>query len=211
MSHHFMTLSSPMFLGYVEHGRWHPGISDPTPMGWITTVCYFAGALMCLYRAWTCQREPALRGKPGWFWMACGLLMLLLCINKQLDLHELITQTGRNWARADGWYQNRREVQLRFVKCLAAVTVIVVLFSIWFLWGMRIEYHVALLGLIFTFCYILVRAASFHHVDRFLGLGTEGFRLNWVFELGGIFIVGGAAWVAGAPATGIAKPEVQGG
>lgn len=188
-----------LFIGVVKDGQWHPGISDPTPMGWITTVCYFLAALLCLRRAWVCHREPALRGKPRWFWAACGVLMLLLCFNKELDLHQLLTQTGRNWARADGWYKERRAVQSLFVKCLAAATVAGLLFAFWWLRGMRPQYYVALLGLIFTVCFILVRAASFHHVDRFLGLGGDGFRLNWVFELGGIVVISAAALAADRP------------
>jgi hypothetical protein len=41
------------------------------------------------------------------------------------------------------------------------------------------------LGFLVTF--VAVRAASFHHIDRWLGYGVV--RLNWVLELGGIALV----------------------
>jgi hypothetical protein len=46
-----------------------------------------------------------------------------------------------------------------------------------------------MLGTVFVFGYVAVRAASFHHVDALIGRSVLGFRWNWVFEMGGIAIV----------------------
>jgi hypothetical protein len=35
----------------------------------------------------------------------------------------------------------------------------------------------------------LIRAASFHHVDRLIGRTVLGFRWNWILEMGGIGLV----------------------
>jgi hypothetical protein len=43
--------------------------------------------------------------------------------------------------------------------------------------------------------FIVVRAISFHHVDVFLKSGIAGLRMNWLLELGGISLVGGAAFL----------------
>lgn len=180
-------------LGVIDNGHWHPGISDTTPMGVITFVCYFCGSAVCLFRAWRCFRTPALRRGQFRFWAFCAIALFLFGLNKQLDLHQLITQVGRDWARAQGWYENRREVQSIFVKCLAGGAAATLLGMIWALRGMTLRYYIALLGLMFLGFYVLIRAASFHHVDHFLGLGTEGFRLAWLVELGGIAITAAAA------------------
>jgi hypothetical protein len=45
----------------------------------------------------------------------------------------------------------------------------------------------ALLGIGFLLTFVLVRAASFHHMDALLGYGRV--RLNWVLELSGITLV----------------------
>jgi hypothetical protein len=43
-------------------------------------------------------------------------------------------------------------------------------------------------------CYVLIRAASFHHDDRFIGETILGFRWNWVIEIGGIRLVLAASY-----------------
>jgi len=180
-------------LAIIENGHWSPGISDPTAMGLVVFVFYFGGAAVCLFRAWRCFRTPELRRVAFRFWLFCGIALFLFGVNKQLDLHQLITQYGRDWARADGWYENRRAIQSIFIKCLAGAAAVVLLAIIWALRGMPLRYYIALTGLMFLGFYVLIRAASFHHVDHFLGLGTEGFRLAWLVELGGIAITAAAA------------------
>ncbi len=186
-------------LGYIEAGQWHPGISDPTPMGVIIFVCYFIGAAVCGVRAWRCLYSPALRRSYFRFWVFCGIALFLFGLNKQLDLHQLISQLGRDWARSDGWYQDRREFQSIVIKCLAGASAATLLATWWTLRGMPFRFYVALLGLMILGFYVLVRAASFHQVDHFLGLGTDGFRLAWVVELGGIAITTAAALVPDRP------------
>lgn len=188
-------------LGVIENDHWHPGISDTTPMGAITFVFYFIGAAVCVFRAWRCFQAPALRRGQFRFWAFCAIALFLFGLNKQLDLHQLITQVGRDWARAQGWYESRREVQSLFVKCLAGGAAAALLAMLWALRGMTFRYYIALLGLMFLGFYVLIRAASFHHVDRFLGLGTEGFRLAWLVELGGIAITAAAAALPERPVT----------
>jgi hypothetical protein len=36
---------------------------------------------------------------------------------------------------------------------------------------------------------VLIRAASFHHIDRLIGRTILGLKWNWVLEMGGITIV----------------------
>lgn len=206
-------LSTPAFtsfiLAIIENDHWRPGISDPTPMGVIIFVCYFIGAAACLFRAWRSFHEPSLRKGPFRFWLFCGIALFLFGVNKQLDLHQLITQYGREWARSEGWYENRREVQLQFVKFLAGIATVGLFAMIWALRGMPFRFYVALTGLMFLGFYVLIRAASFHHVDTFLGLGTEGFRLAWLVELGGIVITATAALLPDRPSRGKATPETN--
>ena len=37
--------------------------------------------------------------------------------------------------------------------------------------------------------FVLIRAASFHHIDRFIDARILGLKWNWVVEMGGISIV----------------------
>lgn len=195
----------PLLLAATVDGRWQPGLGDPGPMGLATTASYLAAGALCLHRARTSYRHPALRRKPCWFWLTCGLLMLALGVNKQLDLQTLFTDIGRQWAIAGGWYEDRRAVQGLFIKGLAAAGAGVLLFALWFLRGARAHYYLALFGLAFTGCFVIVRAASIHHVDQFLGFDIAGVRMNWVFELGGILAVAAAALVREHSPPGTAK------
>lgn len=196
----------PMVMAATVNGRWQPGIGDPSMMGWFTTLSYLVAGLLCLRRAWICRRTPALRMKPFYFWIAFGILMLALFVNKQLDLQTLLTQTGREWSKAGDWYEERRVLQTLFIWALAAGGVAAVLFALWFIRGARLHYYLALFGLGFTGCFVIIRAASIHRVDRFIGLDIMGIRMNWVLELGGILVVAMAACVRDLPPPGYGAP-----
>src|SRR4051812_25489984 len=100
-------------------GRWHPGIGDPTVGGWFTVVAYVGAALLA-YRALRAeQRRTESRTSHGgsltWFWFLTLTTMVLLGINKQLDLQSWFTEVGRDLAVEQGWYERRRGVQALFV------------------------------------------------------------------------------------------------
>jgi hypothetical protein len=52
----------------------------------------------------------------------------------------------------------------------------------------------AVIGSISVICYVLIRAASFHHIDRFIGAEILGLRWNWILEIGGISVVLAASY-----------------
>ena len=93
-------------------GDWHFGIGDPTPIGWFTVFAYLAATLAC-GRVWLADRRAVRRGSPGSpiFWMVLTVLLLLLGINKQLDLQTLLNDVGRRMAKAEGWYDVRRSTR----------------------------------------------------------------------------------------------------
>jgi hypothetical protein len=95
---------SPLFAA-IRDGQWRPGIGDPTPLGWATVVAYLAASWACC-RAAAAERRSAHRGRNSTrpFWSSLGLLLLLLGLNKQLDLQSALTAFGRRLAREQGWY-----------------------------------------------------------------------------------------------------------
>jgi len=198
---------SAFLLAVVENGKWHPGIGDPSLAGWLTTACYFLAALLSVRRAWTVRSVVIFGRRPFIFWVACGVLMLSLGINKQLDLQQLLTQLGRDWARAGGWYGERRTLQIAFVTWVAGVTIVGLIAAGWFVRRLRLQYPMAVIGLMFTSCFIGVRTASFHHVDHFLRFHSSGFRMNWALEIGGIAIIAIAAMIPDRPEVFEEKPD----
>jgi hypothetical protein len=186
-----------LLLAAVEDGRWRPGIGDPTVMGWVTVAAYLVAALGCGLAAW---REPMPdgtrrpRSRPSRFWLVLATLMLALGINKQLDLQSLVTQVGRDVVKSWGLYSERRELQLAFILAVALVCAIALAA---FLWASRRSMKLrwpAIVGMLFILGFVVIRAASFHHVDAFLAARLGGARWNWILELGGITIVAAAAF-----------------
>lgn len=171
-------------------GRWRPTIGDPSVMGWFTVGAYAACAALAF---WAARPHPGDDRRSVFFWGAVGLLMALLAINKQLDLQSLLTEIGRQIARHQGWMEQRRSVQAWFIagfSLLAAAGFLgfVFLMRQWFR-----RFMLAFIGLFVLLSFIIIRAASFHHVDRFLDVRILHLRMNWILELSGISIVLAAA------------------
>jgi hypothetical protein len=197
-------------------GEWSPGLGDPTVFGWLTVIAYLGGAYLCsmafkierfrrkrphegmaAYRdglRWLMrglaggkrrQSVPEIEKVPA-LWAGLALMLLLLGINKQLDLQSLLTELGRIAARDQGWYEGRRAVQTVFILLLVAAGA----------WGLRAvwtfarghlkEMRLALLGALGLVCFVAIRAASFHHVDLIIGTEIAGVDLNAWLEIGAI-------------------------
>ena len=183
--------------------RWRPGIGDPTFVGWLTVAAYVIAALLAARAFATAHRaerrfrvsEPSVardQRSMKHLWLLITITMVLLGINKQLDLQTLLIQTVRDRAYAHGWYDDRRRYQVDFILVVLAVSV---LFGIALSLRLRrvlrrVIFAVAGLGMLVVF--VLIRASSFHYVDRALSLGGR-FKVNAVLELSGIGLIIGAA------------------
>lgn len=179
----------------IVNGHWQPGIGDPTFMGWFTVVAYFITALLCLISAlphrlvFPLQRVSQIR----WLWGFFAILLLLLGINKQLDLQSLVTVVGKELALSQGWYQQRRMVQAQFLVGIVIAALILLSVIGRAIYAERRTYGLALLGLMFLSCFIVIRASSFHHIDTLIGWQVVGLRMNWILEIGGIACIAIAA------------------
>lgn len=170
---------------------WQVSITYADAADWITVAAYVLAAILCT-RAVGYGR---LRQKPreGMFWKLSAMLLLFLGINELLDLQTLLTMLGRAHAKAHGWYPEHRRIQYIFVAALAVGAVILGVAALW--WARRTHYAVrlAVAGLMFIGLFILLRAASFHHLDDILGRGATEFPLGSVQEIAGILIIAVAA------------------
>lgn len=164
-------------------------------MGWFTVVGYLAAGALCAAAAARHSNCARMADQERRWWLALTIILLILGINKQLDLQSLLTEVGRAAAKTEGWYGQRRQVQFAFVGMIA-IAVTGVMSSLF--WSMRRgvpSLKLALLGLTATSAFVVVRAASFHHVDLWLGRSIFGARWNWIIELSGIAtIAAGAVW-----------------
>jgi hypothetical protein len=188
-----------LFLAMTGEG-WPPTIGDPSFMGWFTVFAYGLAALLCWCAA-TRHRGTPSRGReapplsrpgvlasdaPLWIGL-CGFL-----VNKQLDLQSLFTEVGRTLARSEGWYEHRQTVQTFFVIAVAAGGLATLLTLAWITRRTWRTTGLAVAGTGFVVTFVVIRAASFYHVDALLGWEL-GIHLNWVLEIGGIACVALAA------------------
>ncbi len=169
---------------------WTPGIGDPSILGWLTVLAYFLASVLCL-------RAGREESGSAWPWRALAVALALLGINKQLDLQSLLTVVGRELARAEGWYDRRREVQYLFVLAIGILAVALSAVVLVRLKDRPLRVRAAYAGFALLAVFVGVRAASFHHVDRFLKSTALGARSNWILELCGIGIIAFAAAGAG--------------
>ena len=159
---------------------WSPTLGDPTVMGWVTV----AGYLLATVLAVTVFIQQS--GRQRIFWLGLSVLLLALAVNKQLDLQSALTAAGRCLAKAQGWYDQRQTVQVRFILVVAGTSLVAACIIAWLMRRELVQIWLGLAGLAVLLAFIVIRAAGFHHFDQFIGFEIGGIRMNWILELGGI-------------------------
>ena len=169
--------------------NWTPRIGDPTFVGWLTVVLYFAASFGCWFAARKIQLDTShdLHERRAWRFIA--ILFLALGINKQLDLQTALTEAGRVVAHLQGWYDRRQSVQIAFIALVAMTCLAVAITLLIWMRHAPAPTWLALIGATLVLGFVLIRAASFHHIDRFIGGRILGLRWNWIVEVGGISLV----------------------
>jgi hypothetical protein len=191
---------APPPLGFLFHyGRWEMGFNDPNPTGWIVTLLYMAALACCIWAARVEREHETSSTQPLWprFWVIACWIIGVLGVNKQLDLQSLLTEIGRDLFRAVGLYEERRGFQMLFVVLLALVGVAAIVAGRISLGGFWRRYRMAYIGGCCLIVFVVVRGASFHHVDTFLyHTGSLKYWVNTLLEAGGISTVIAAACLA---------------
>ena len=156
---------------------------DRFAMAWLIVAAYFVGALA----AFAAGRRAG--GRDRRFWLATCVLLVLLGLNKELDLQTYITTEGRELVKSFGWYEQRRLFQGVFLLILAVVAVLGAGALLRWLRRSPPPMKWAALGLGFLLTFILVRAATFHHIDEWVTVDIAGLRSGWWIELAGICVI----------------------
>ena len=176
--------------------QWSPQIGDPTITGWATVVAYAVCAVLGLVALLRAQND-----RERVFWGLVTLAMLFLGINKQLDLQSMLTASGRCLSQLQGWYEERRAFQLKFIIGLLAGAGLYLALVLWLMRACLRRNGVALLGLAFVTAFVAVRAVGFHHFDFLIDSRLLDIRLNALLELSGLFLI-----AANAMASGLVNP-----
>ena len=169
--------------------NWSPGIGDPSIMGWVTVVLYLVAAASCWRVARRLRWAQGSDSQEIVVWRCLTALLLALGINKQLDLQTALTEAGRVVAYAQGWYGQRRIVQASFIAVIAAFGLAGVVVLIRRTRHAARATRLATLGAVLLLSFVVIRAASFHHFDRFIGARFLGLKWNWILEICGIALM----------------------
>ena len=178
-------LQSAIAFAAMQDGRWYPSIGDPTAFGWLTVFAYLAAVWRCVVKV----KESKNFGGSYQFWLYLAIALLFLGINKQLDLQTWLTQTMRDNALSHGWYAYRRPLQLGFIVFLGMGMLIILLSLRLFLANSWRHNKLAWLGVTLLCTFILMRAASFHHLDIFIVYPLFGITINVILEVGAILLI----------------------
>ena len=164
---------------------WLADFGDRSLYGWLTTIAYFIVFFRAAYLAYYAK----LNLESPIFWISIAMLLLLLGLNKELDLQTNITQYFRGLAREQGWYADRRIYQKMFILGMLLMTPV-------FLFALRNQlkqawknYKLVMLGLVILFVFVFIRASSFHHVDTVLNLTIGRMRYYQGLELLALMVI----------------------
>ncbi|MDU9003915.1 isopropylmalate isomerase [Sedimentitalea todarodis] len=178
-------------VGQCLSENWSPTIGDPSVMGWITVAAYGLASGLCVLAF---GRQSSRRLKVFGFGLA--VLLALLMVNKQLDLQSALTAAARCLSQLQGWYEDRRAIQIGFILVLLLYCLGFGLFVVWIMRRHLGQIWLMLLGLILLLAFIAVRAVGFHHFDAFISSQISNVRMNWVLELGGLAMIAvNAIWI----------------
>jgi DNA-directed RNA polymerase subunit RPC12/RpoP len=168
-----------------EDGRWHAGIGDASIFGWLTVLVYLLAVVRCIFKALSSKQH----GGNYHFWIYLGLFLLLLGINKQLDLQSWLTESLRDSAKMHGWYGNREAVQIGFITLLGFGMVVAIISMRLYLASSWRNYKITWIGITLLLTFILMRAASFHHMDIFIRNRLLGLSVNAILEIGALLLI----------------------
>jgi len=162
------------------------GGEDPTAIAWACAFAYVAAGALCSVAG---RRSAMDRG----IWIALGVFLVLLGLNKQLDLHTLFVHAGRDAARVLGFYNYKRQIEELFFILVTMGIMAALAYQRRRLAAFARAHRAVGLGLALIAVYTVTRFATIMHLaERWPTLGDEAPAFI-AFELIGSLLIGWAA------------------
>jgi hypothetical protein len=168
---------------------WPQAIGDPTPLGWGTAAAYLVAGWACWRAASHSARGAQTRGLAAW-WGGFAVLMLVLGVNKELDLQAWLAAFGKSMAHEQGWYMHRRTVQTLFVSVCTLAAAGGLAWALYRARALLARLALPLAGLGLIAAYATLHVVSVH----LWRVPPGGAGPIWLLELGGVVLVGAGAW-----------------
>jgi hypothetical protein len=166
--------------------EWTGRFGDNDFLGWLITFCYVITVLASLHYIIILSRNQEPQKKT--LWICITVFLLILGINKQLDLQTLFTITGRAVASAEGWLEYRRIIQEYFAigifSCIGLLGIIV----LWYVRKILVASWLELMGTSILLVFVLIRTASISHINKAMRL-EQGISHIHAIELLGLLII----------------------
>ncbi len=178
------SIESPQWVISNQSTPWI-NFDDHSFFGWMTVLAYFLTSIRTGYKA----KAALHHGKDVIFWLLLTGMIIFLGLNKQLDLHTNLTEVLKEMAKSQGWYGERRKLQVLFIVVLGLSVPIIFLFLRVMLADLWKRYKSIFAGVILLMVFIVIRAASFHHVQLLLYQNIGVIRFYQLLELLAIAVI----------------------
>ena len=165
---------------------WRVGLGDPDRLGLILTAGYLLATLamlaVVLSRAASLPRERLL-------WGMATLALLVLALNKQLDIQLILLQVGRCVAHTEGWRPERFDLQRTFGAWFLAIAILFLL-GLTYLCRRALRANLPLiLGLGFLSAFLILRISRLQHLELLFDTRVNSTRLQRVIEASALVIL----------------------
>jgi len=197
-------------LADVTTSGWRPRMADAAVPGTLIVAFYLIVAVACAWALYVARvgarmakdyRKVARRKRDRtaayrasvMFWALLTLCMVILGVNKHLDLESWLTEFGRTIALSQGWYETRSSVQRPLIAGIAGSSLVCLAVLLALTRRLLPRHVLAFVGIVLLLCFVMARAMSFHQLDDALAVQLLGIRARWLLELGGILCIGACA------------------
>jgi xanthine/uracil/vitamin C permease (AzgA family) len=119
--------------------------------------------------------------------------LLILGLNKQLDLQATLMEGARDLARAHDLYEARRDLQAVFIIGLSFAGLTLAGSTMILMRRHGRASRIAAVGLFLLMSFVLLRAASFNRMDAWLAFYLGDLGSGWWLELAGIGVIATSA------------------
>ena len=169
---------------------WQTAFDDTAVFGLLITALYFVAFLLSIAVVFV---DHAIfvnkRRVQSLFWWSIAAFMLLMSINKQLDLQTIFIGLGKSLFLALDLYDVRRDYQRLFSIGFVLVVALCLIFTFIKLLPVIKKHLLAMVGLLFLVIYIDVRMLAVNRLGQVFDPLGQGIPVERLFEFAGVLLI----------------------
>jgi len=169
------------------------GGEDPTAIAWGCALAYVVAGTLCGLAGTRSRLAPGRSRTDRGIWMALGVILVLLGLNKQLDLHTIFVHGGRDAACVLGFYNYKRQIEALFFLVVTTGIVAILWHQRRRLAGFAGAHRAVVAGLGLIAVYTVTRFATIMHLAERWQILVDESPIFIAFELAGSLLIGWAA------------------